>query len=60
MKEQCESCKFWKLTYGMDVDKGLCRTISPSRDSNGDGVWPLTLPTDWCGSYEEVYDREDH
>jgi len=49
-QRQCESCRFWD-DYG-NGETGECRRRAPRRGQHGDGCWPLTRPSDWCGQWE--------
>lgn len=59
MNNACSVCKFWKELYTEKEPVGECRKTTPSRSETGKGVWPKTNDNDWCGEYEEGFDRED-
>lgn len=46
----CESCRFWAAG---DMN-GECRRRAPEiTDEDGNGIWPVTEPDEWCGEYDE-------
>ncbi len=51
----CRTCWFWD---SRDRKKGIgtCHHGSPAYDheSNGTGLWPVTLDDNWCGEWEET------
>lgn len=49
---RCETCR-WFENFG---GQGRCRRYAPLRsrpDHPERGIWPLVMPTDWCGEYQE-------
>ena len=61
--ESCESCKFWERLEDSKDGKGHCRVNAPiavgllsgtppSGQEKFTGIWPRTMPLDWCGEYE--------
>lgn len=51
--DNCQTCRFWLPTP--PTGYGLCRKRAPRVnhvDATFDGVWPETMPTDWCGEWE--------
>ena len=58
---RCRTCKFWDPLLPVQRDDqltGLCRENSPrvaggaSGRVEGEGMWPITDMTDWCGRHE--------
>ena len=45
----CTSCRYWAQS---EEGRGLCRYDPPVIRDDGQGAWPLTLSTDWCGFHE--------
>ena len=53
----CSRCVYWGETDG---SLGYCRRYSPRqgtpleaylKDTQQRGIWPMTLPDDWCGEF---------
>lgn len=59
--DQCKGCRFWKLLPDSPV--GVCRRYAPRAefttadirhtDKSLSVTWPGTLPTEWCGDFEQ-------
>ena len=50
----CDECRFWEPTA--EGNKGWCRRKPPVPflgEKNREAIWPMTLPTDWCGAYRK-------
>lgn len=54
----CEDCKFWDNSTQRSGDQpdttGLCRRLPPRASKyDGQGFWPFTSDTDWCGKFKD-------
>lgn len=54
--DNCYTCRFWE---GQGIrqrgPKGVCRRFPPVvTPRNPDGVFPITLTTDWCGEWKRI------
>lgn len=51
MKE-CRTCSNWQpMINGLD-DHGECRAYPPDHGGPYEQRWPITLASEWCGSYQ--------
>lgn len=48
----CADCIFWSRR-GRDP-RGECRRNAPDSAAGSFGSWPLTEPSEWCGSFEST------
>jgi hypothetical protein len=53
----CVSCPFWAENEGSML--GECRRQPPTMPyaeaaENTDGIWPVTLETEWCGEHPDM------
>lgn len=55
--KSCDTCLHWKPMKDPDAGraiKGQCRRGPPTvMDRAQDGVWPITLRTEWCGEWAQ-------
>jgi hypothetical protein len=56
MKLKCEHCRWWEAV-GISESWGQCHLNPPTIDAAGQGTWPLTRCTSWCGKFETRDDR---
>ena len=50
----CETCRWFCQFSRRPGGTGKCKcgppTIGPK---NADAIWPVVMPSDWCGQYEK-------
>lgn len=55
IKEQCQTCRFWKDAHDAWARKGKCRRYPPTLGDDGhysDLNFPRTVSSNWCGEYQ--------
>ncbi len=46
----CERCLWWARYSSLS---GHCKRMPPVREETGEGFWPMTGRSDWCGEFSE-------
>ena len=54
MREQakCETCRHFDA---VDDRQGFCRVNPPTRNREGDGMWPMIYHYEWCGQHRGFF-----
>lgn len=47
----CGACRWWESWAS--GQGGECHRMPPQVQTDGEGCWPVTLPADYCGEWEE-------
>jgi len=51
-RSKCATCRHFDA---VDDRQGFCRVSPPTRDKQGDGVWPLVHNYEWCGNHRPFF-----
>ena len=49
---KCATCRYFDA---VDDKQGFCRGNLPTRNREGDGVWPKVFNYEWCGHHRPFF-----